>query len=623
MIQAYKANNTNFAVNGDVVLLPTTCDLKCGINDMWELTMTHPMDSDGRWENLEEGGILAAPTFQSNKQLFRITKIEKNEASVSVTASPKFFDSANDCFLMDVRPTNKNGQDALNILTSGSKYSAESDIQAIRTAYFVRRNLMDAINGESDPTFIGTWGGEILYDNDKVIINSRIGADNGVDIRYGKNMNGLQYSVDMSNVITRIVPVAYNGRMIDSSTPWVDSENIDKYPIIYTREVKFEDVKLASDLDESGALSSDIVCDTQAELNVALTQKCNDMYEAGSDLPSVTIQINMIDLSNTAQYQDFSGLVSIGLGDTVHCYNTRLKLSTDARVISLTWDCIKNQAKSLILGDYEYNYFSALTLSNQAVNKVIGPGDTILAERVKGILNAMETQFRAQKNIAQTQDVRAMLFEDLNPDSPTFGALSIGTQGIQISRQRNSQNTDWVWTTAIDAAGIVADVIVTGLLSSVTGDFSIDLETGVLKTTKSTTYDVSNYSQSDLDRMQQIVVGNIPPTQEDLDKYDFYGDGEVSITDVVNLNHMLQNNVSLRLVWEITINPSNKYAAFQASCSTYWDNEYASTSYSTQIGANLLKIQRMRFQDQMIGWRTTTIDGQTITYLGPADEVTT
>ena len=547
MIQAYKANNTNFAVNGDVVLLPTTCDLNCGLNDIWELTMTHPIDSDGRWENLEEGGILAAPTFQSNKQLFRITKIEKNEASVSVTASPKFFDSANDCFLMDVRPTNKNGQDALNILTSGSKYSAESDIQAIRTAYFVRRNLMDAINGESDPTFVGTWGGEILYDNDKVIINSRIGADNGVDIRYGKNMNGLQYSVDMSNVITRIVPVAYNGRMIDSSTPWVDSENIDKYPIIYTREVKFEDVKLASDLDESGALSSDIVCDTQAELNVALTQKCNDMYEAGSDLPSVTIQINMIDLSNTAQYQDFSGLVSVGLGDTVHCYNTRLKLSTNARVISLTWDCIKNQAKSLTLGDYEYNYFSALTLSNQAVNKVIGPGDTILAERVKGILNAMETQFRAQKNIAQTQDVRAMLFEDLNPDSPTFGALSIGTQGIQISRQRNSQNTDWVWTTAIDAAGAVADVIVTGLLSSITGDFSIDLETGVLKTLKSYTYAVSDYNQSDLERVQQIVLGNITPTEQDIERYDLYGDGRVSSTDYVRLQYMLQNNVDCRI----------------------------------------------------------------------------
>lgn len=623
MIQAYKADNTNFDVNGDVVLLPTTCDLNCGLNDIWELTMTHPIDSDGRWENLEEGGILAAPTFQSNKQLFRITKIEKNEASVSVTASPKFFDSANDCFLMDVRPTNKNGQDALNILASGSKYSAESDIQAIRTAYFVRRNLMDAINGESDPTFIGTWGGEILYDNDKVIINSRIGADNGVDIRYGKNMNGLQYSVDMSNVITRIVPVAYNGRMIDSSTPWVDSENIDKYPIIYTREVKFEDVKLASDLDESGALSSDIVCDTQAELNVALTQKCNDMYEAGSDLPSVTIQINMIDLSNTAQYQDFSGLVSIGLGDTVHCYNTRLKLSTDARVISLTWDCIKNQAKSLILGDYEYNYFSALTLSNQAVNKVIGPGDTILAERVKGILNAMETQFRAQKNIAQTQDVRAMLFEDLNPDSPTFGALSIGTQGIQISRHRNSQNTDWVWTTAIDAAGIVADVIVTGLLSSVTGDFSIDLETGVLKTLKSYTYAVSDYNQSDLERVQQIVLGNITPTEQDIERYDLYGDGRVSSTDYVRLQYMLQNNVDCRIDWSITIDPSNKNAIFQVSCDTYYNNEYNSTSYPVRIGANLLKIYQLEVRDQLVAWKTATIGGQTITYLGPADEVTT
>lgn len=476
MIQVYCAGNTNYENNGDIVLLPTSCQLSCGINDTWELAMEHPVDFEGRWKYLDAGAVLAVPTFQSEKQLFRITKCERNESTVSATAYPIFFDSANDCFLMDTRPTDKDGQEALDILTSGSKYSAESNITTHGTAYFVRRNLMDAINGEADPTFIGVWGGEILFDNYKVIINTQIGTDNGLEIRYGKNMNGLQYSVDMSEVVTRIIPVAYNGYMMDGNTPWVDSENIEKYPVICTREVKFEDVKMAEDASESEEGTSDIICNTQAELNAALTQKCQDMYSAGADLPSVTINVNLIDLEHTEQYKDFSGLVSVGLGDTVHCYNNKLDLSTDARVIQLKWDCIRNQASELTLGNYEYNYFSSLTSSMQAVGQVIGPGNTVMADRVQGILNAMTTQFRAQKNIAQTQDVRAMLFEDLDPTSPTFGAMCLGTQGLQIAHERNATNSDWEWGTAINFKTVNANQILTGKISSRTGAVYFDLD---------------------------------------------------------------------------------------------------------------------------------------------------
>ena len=74
-----------------------------------------------------------------------------------------------------------------------------------------------------------------------------------------------------------------------------------------------------------------------------------------------------------------------------------------------------------------------------------------------------------------------MLFEDLNPNSPTFGALCIGTQGIQISHERNPENTDWKWGTAINFQSVVADYILTGILSDKTGNFSLNMDTGELK----------------------------------------------------------------------------------------------------------------------------------------------
>lgn len=480
MIQVYIPSNTNFGSNGDCVLVPTSCELSTEINGTWELTMSHPLDSDGRWKYISEESVISAPTFQSDNQLFRVEKCIKTDDSVEVTAYPIFFDSADDCFLMDVRPTNQNGQSALDIMTQNSKYSGESDITTGGTAYFVRRNLMDAINGEDSPTFIETWGGEILYDNYKVIINERIGGDYGAEIRYGKNMDGLSYTVNMADVVTRIVPVAYNGRTMSGDTPWVDSENIDKYAKIYTREVTFDDVKLAEDASDSEE-EDVIICNDQSALDAALRKKCEDMYDAGADLPEVTIEVTMIDLAKTDQYKDFKDLVSVGLGDSVGCYNYKLGVTTTARVIKLTWDCIKNEAGEMTIGDYQYNYFSELTSSLQAIQQVIGPGNTVIAERVSGVLNAINTQLRYQKNVAQTADVRAILFEDTNEDSPTYGAMCLGTQGFQIADARTEDGKDWDWTTAFTAKGGYANTLVAGLLSDKTGRSYWNLDTGELQ----------------------------------------------------------------------------------------------------------------------------------------------
>lgn len=496
MVQAYRRNNTCFDKNGDIVLMPETCQITTVLNDTWELKLTHPLDEEGRWEYLEEEGVIAAPTFQGDKQLFRIHEMEKTDTEVSVVAYPIFYDSANDCFLMDVRPEVKNGQQALDIMTAGTKYSGESDITTGSTAYFVKRNLMDAINGKDEPTFIQRWGGEILYDNYKIIINDRVGGQYGTEIRYGKNMDGIKYHLDMSDVITRIVPVAYNGHMLHGEEPWVDSPNIDKYAKTYTKEVKFDDVKLAEDAQED-----ELSYGTIEELQAALIKKCEEMFDAGADIPSATIEINMIDLSYTDEYKSFKILETIGLGDTVTCYHSGLGISTESRAIELEWDGILNKPGKVKLGDFGYNYFSELESALNAVNKVIGPGDTLIADRVKGTLNAINTQLRYQKNIAQRQDVRAILFEDTDISSPNYGAMCLGTQGFQIANRRTQDGRDWDWSTAFTAQGGYANVLVTGLLADKTGRSFWNLDTGAMQLT-------GIFQQYDIDGKKSVDISN-------------------------------------------------------------------------------------------------------------------
>ena len=504
MIQIYARGNENFQQNGDAVLFCYSCDLQAELNGTWALSMEVPIDKEGRWKLVTEEAVLKVPTWQDDEQLYRIAKVTKTEDGVSAIAYPIFYDSSNDCFLMDVRPTGKTGQEALNIMTADSPYSGESNISTVETAYFVRRNLLSAINGNESPTFIERWGGEILYDNYKVIINDRVGGDYGVEARYGRNIEGVTYVVDTSNIITRIIPVAYNGHTMSGDEPWVDSPDIYSYAKIYTREVRYENIRLAE--DASGAGEDAVICADQAELDAALQAAAEADFANGCDAATVTLDIDMAVIRDMASkytddlldpegdniadtteedilavwYRDYSSFETVRLGDTIRCRHYKLDITSIARVIAITWDCVEGKVIHITLGDYSYNYVKTISNALNRVNSTIREDGSVVAEKVQGYLDGAQTQLRTQYNLAERQDVMAILFENLDSTSPMYGALGIGTQGICISKTRTADGRDWDWTTGITANGMNAAIGIFGILSDKLGKNWINMDTGEL-----------------------------------------------------------------------------------------------------------------------------------------------
>lgn len=478
MIQAHSEKNTNFSRNGNVVLIPDEALLSAELNGPWVLNLHHPIDKKERWKHLTENAVLKASSFNGD-QLFRIYNREKSDGGISVQAYPIFFDAGRDCFLTDVRPTGKNGQQALDIICAGTKYSGESNITRATTAYYIRKNLMEAINGDLDQSFTNRWGGEILYDNYKVIINEHVGGDYGTELRYGKNIpsDGIKETIDMSGVVTRIYPKAFNGHAL-SGSGYVDSPNIDAYPVAMCSELQFEDVKMREDAQEDDEKNGVVICDTQAELDNALIQKCRDQFTTGIDKPKVSISADMILLQDTDQYKDYKVLESVSLGDTIHCKHSKLGIVTDARVIALEYDCIQKRVTSVELGDFKNDYFDRVTSSTGKVESIINPDGTIMAEKVQGILNGIYTQLKLQSTVAQKVKGRAFTVEDLDPDSDLFGCMTWGTQGLQLATRRTADGKDWDWTTAVTARGILADAIIAGILTDKTGKNYWNLDTG-------------------------------------------------------------------------------------------------------------------------------------------------
>lgn len=494
MIQIYSPSNTDFEKNGDMVLMPTACAINAELNGAWTIELEHPIDKEGRWKWIEETAVIKVPSFLAKDQLFRLKSVEKSDAGISASGDPIFMDAMNDCFLTDIRPTNKTGQEALDLMTApNSKYTGISNISRAATAYYEYKNLIEAINSDDENSFINRWGGEILFDNYTVTINDRVGGDYGVELRYGKNIpqDGLRETIDTNGVVTRIYPQAYNGRKPSGALGrniYVDSPIINSYPTIHSATITFDNVKLyldASEDERKGIADNGVyVCYNQAQLDARLEFECEREFEKGQiDRPSLNIEADMVLLKNTEQYRDYAVLEDVSLGDTIHCKHNRLGIVTDARVISLEYDCILKKANSVELGDFAYNYFNNVSSAVNRIDGAIRADGSLIAEKVSGFINGAWAQLRVQNTVAEKQNVRAILFEDLDPNSTTFGALAIGTQGLQISRQRTSDGKDWEWTTALTSEGLIANIIVAGILSDKEGKNSWNLNTGELTIT--------------------------------------------------------------------------------------------------------------------------------------------
>lgn len=483
MIQIYKPENTGYEKNGDMPLLPTTATVHAVLNGEWEVTLEHPIDEDGRWKYIIEDAVVKMPSFNGD-QLFRVKRKEKSDDGITAEMQPIFMDAKDDCFLKDVRPTEKTGQQALDMMTEPNrKYSARSNITNISTAYYQTKNLIEAISAEDENSFINRWGGEVIYDNYTIVINDRAGDDYGYEVLYGKNIpeNGISEEIETRDIVTRIVPKAYNGNMIEGDAPWIDSPEIEKYPTIRYGVMEFEDVKMREDAQEDDEEDGITVCDTQEQLEEALKKKCEEQFEAGVDKPTVTLSVDIAMLEGTDLYKDFEDLTKVSLGDTVHCRHSKLNIVTDARVIELEWDCLEKRVDSVVVGEFQYNYIDDATSMMNRVESAIRPDGSVIGQQVKGVLNAINTQLRYQKNAAQTQDVRAILFEDTNPDSPLYGAMCLGTQGFQIADKRTEDGRDWDWSTAFTAKGGYANVLIAGVLADKTGKNFWNLDTGEMQ----------------------------------------------------------------------------------------------------------------------------------------------
>ena len=91
MITIYSPNETDFSTLGLGALAPYECTVEEQAGGMYELTMTHPMDAEGKWLNIGVGCIVKAPAPVRETPLVESEIVGEGEVAEPVTVTRKIY----------------------------------------------------------------------------------------------------------------------------------------------------------------------------------------------------------------------------------------------------------------------------------------------------------------------------------------------------------------------------------------------------------------------------------------------------------------------------------------------------------------------------------------------------
>lgn len=352
MLTVHAPTATTFTATGEGVLDPELIDARVveELGGAYQLTIVYPADGPLA-SQLAVEAIIAAPVPGSTiRQGFRIHEVATSlEGLLEVTAFHLFYDLAGN-FIADTFVVNKTPKAALDQLlgaaTTKHRFTATSSDSTTRaSARVVRMNLAAAIMDQgTDNTFASRWAGELTRDNWHIHHAATRGQDRGVVIRDRKNLTGYTSTIDLTSVVTRIVPVGFDG--ITLPELYVDSPRLDHYAIPHIKVMRYPDIKAIADAANP---REDEVPLPQA--HALLRQAAKAEFTTNHvDTPAASYTVSFVDLASTTEYADFAELETVLLGDTVTVQHADLGVSLSARVVGYEYDPLRQAYISVELG---------------------------------------------------------------------------------------------------------------------------------------------------------------------------------------------------------------------------------------------------------------------------------
>ena len=476
----YPGTEQSFLTNGLGRLADAiSCIVTEERNGTFELEMEYPI-TGVHYSDIQENNIILAKTEDGgSNQAFIIYKISKPLDGIVTINAQHISYLLNGFPIMPFTATS-----CADAISKISTYSAvtnpfvfHTDINSdVDFELDAPRSIRNLLGGESG-SLLDIYGGyDYKFDNFHVYFLENRGNDNGVSIRYGKNLTELKNVVDTTNVYTGILPYWEDaeGNSVYLPEKVVLSDHVSDYPYKIIKTVDFS-------AEYETAPTADVLRQrAQSYLNSSNAWKLKH-----------NIDVSFISLAQTEEYKHIAALERVKLCDLVTVIYDKLGVNIKTKVIKTKYNVLTEKYDSISLGDTTYTLAQAI---GEAINS------PIMGELNANMKNAIEHATKLIQgglgghvvfNTDANGEPQEILIMDTDNISTAVNVIRMNMNGIGFSQNGYNGPFTTAWT--IDG-GFVADFITTGHLDGALITAG-SLETGAL----------SVDAQSELGGLQSLI----------------------------------------------------------------------------------------------------------------------
>ncbi len=546
----YDSNRTSFPARADnglgILSDAISCKVTQELNGPYELELHYPVEGIHYGEIAQRSILRATVGPDGGLQPFRVYRIVPGmNGTAAVYARHIAYDLGGyvvSPFTAEDAPSAMTGIKN-HALPTGMPFTLTTDKTTKAAMAVVVPTSAWGLLGGQQGSLLDVYGGEYEFDGWAVRLLTRRGADRGVSVRYGKNLTDLTQDANCSNCYTGVVPY-WRGNDVTVTAAPVYAEGDYGY-------VRLMPLDLSSSFKEQPTPA-------QLQKEAAAYIKRNQI-----GVPTVSWDVKLALLAQSSGYEDVAFLEQIYLGDTVGVYFHRLGVDAKARVNKIVWDCLLDRYDSVALGSVKANI--AATIAGQQ-KEIDAKPSAALVEKISSSLAA--ALLGANGGSVRLLDTNG----DGEPDELYIADDPDPTKAKKVWRfnyegwAASSTGYNGPYTMGATIAGgiqawmITAAHLVAGTISSEQENFFINLDGGTIDTSATgATYKNSDYSQADLDRINQINLKAVTPTLADYEKLDVNGDGTISITDAVQIQQIIggTRTVNFTTRWRLRIDPAD------------------------------------------------------------------
>ena len=376
----YKAGETDFNHNGIGALSETiACEVTEERNGEFELYLEYPASGLHYAEIQELCLVKAKPNSVDDLHLFRI--YERQLDTITQVLSVYATSISNDLggnLVQSVVSNDVTPQTALDVMKNSliqpTDFMFHSDINATNSIDWKMRNPLNCIAGE-EGSLLDVFGGEIKRGNDFIWLYARRGRNNVATIRHGKNLTGLEAEYSTKGLVTQILPYFTHtpeGSEAEETVigSLVISQYANNYPVTMILPVDYSSDDRVTDL---------------ASLNTAASNYF--IENAGIDKPSVAMDVDLDDLSDSSEYEQFKSFENVEVCDTITVYSKQFDVNLTAKVTQIVFDVLREKNQSLKVGSVRTSFYDDLKSGYKDLVKEVTVSLTNTIEKAANVKN--------------------------------------------------------------------------------------------------------------------------------------------------------------------------------------------------------------------------------------------